>query len=150
MKKHHLITAIVAGTIALIGTGNLLAEKKAKGEGKGRPSREEMHKKMLEKFDADGDGKLNEAEREKAHAAMKKRGAERFAKADKNGDGKLSQDEVPEKMWQHISKADKDDDGAVSKDEMAAMHKARAGKGKKGGGDNNQGKGKKPKKPAES
>lgn len=145
-KKHHLITAIVAGTIALIGTGNLLAEKKGKGKGKGRPSREEMQKKMLEKFDADGDGKLNEAERKKAHAAMKKRGAERFAKADKNSDGKLSKDEVPEKMWQRISKADKDGDGAVSKEEMQARHKAQAGKG----GNKNGGKGKKPKKPAES
>ncbi|MCF6311006.1 MAG: hypothetical protein L3J39_01000 [Verrucomicrobiales bacterium] len=153
MKKNHLITAIIAGSIALVGTGNLLAEKKDKGEKKERPSREEMHKKMLEKFDADGDGKLNEAERKKAHEAMKKRGAERFAKADKNGDGKLSQDEVPEKAWKRMSKADKDGDGAVSKEEMAAMHKARAGKGGKkgkGAGDNNQGKGKKPKKPAES
>lgn len=134
MKSQWIITAIAAGTISLIGSGNLLAEKKdtADSQGKGRPDRAKMHKKMLEKFDADGDGKLNEEERKKAHAAMQKRSAERFTKADKNGDGKLTEDEVPAEAWKRMSKADKDADGAVSKKELAAAHKARAGKGDPG------------------
>ncbi len=43
------------------------AAKEAFKERKG-----EMREKALEKFDADGDGKLNEAEREKARDAWKK------------------------------------------------------------------------------
>lgn len=148
MKQKWITAAIAASTIGLIGTGNLLAEKNGenKGPGKGRPSREQMHKKMLEKFDADGDGKLNETERAKAKAAMQKRGAEKFAKADKNGDGKLSKDEVPAEVWARMSKADKNGDGAVSKEEMKAAHAGKHGKG----GAKKTGKGKKPKKPADS
>ena len=36
----------------------------AAGEMPGRPSREDMQKKMLEKFDADKDGQLSDAEKE--------------------------------------------------------------------------------------
>ncbi|MFK5921915.1 MAG: hypothetical protein QM496_07030 [Verrucomicrobiota bacterium] len=138
MKNKWITAAIAASTITLIGTSNLLAEKK--GDGKGKPKHAEMRKKMLEKFDADGDGKLNEAERAKAKATMQKRGAEKFAKADKNGDGKLSKDEVPAEAWARMSKADKDGDGAVSKEEMKAAHTARHGKGAA----KKTGKGKKP------
>ena len=140
MKYKWIISAIAVG---LISTGNLQAEdnKKGKGpgqgqgegKGKGRPGSPEMRKMMLEKFDKDGDGKLNEAERAQAKKAMEKKGAEMFAKADANSDGKISKDEVPEQAWARMSKADKDGDGAVTKEEMAAARKSRGGKGGPGG-----------------
>lgn len=43
-----------------------------------------------------------------------------FKNADKNSDGKLSQDEVPEQLWGRISQLDKNEDGGVSMEEMAA------------------------------
>lgn len=51
-----------------------------------------------------------------------------LAQLDKNGDGKLSPDEVPEERRENFSKLvarlDKDGDGALSKDEMPAAGKA--------------------------
>ncbi len=42
----------------------------------GRPDREQMHQRALEKFDKDGDGKLNEEERAEAKAFHQKRQAQ--------------------------------------------------------------------------
>jgi hypothetical protein len=49
--------------------------------------------------------------------------AEIFAKLDKNNDGKLTKDEVPAPMWEHLSKAGVVKDGAVTKDALEAFHK---------------------------
>jgi hypothetical protein len=60
--------------------------------------------KMLEKFDADHDGKLDDGEKAAAHEAFEQHQAEReaklksehpelFAKIDKNGDGSISAEE---------------------------------------------------------
>jgi Ca2+-binding EF-hand superfamily protein len=140
--KHNWITTII--TAGLLGSGMVLADDNDKpsdrGPGKGGPNREEMRKKILEKFDKDGDGKLSEAEQAEAREAGKKRAEEFFAKLDKNGDGKISQDEAPEEMWQNLSKADKDGDGAVGKEELAAARAARGG-GKGGPGKGDPGKG---------
>jgi len=57
----------------------------------------EMHKKLLEKFDKDGDGKLNEEERAAAKAAFQNKHPEAREKViahfDKDGDGKLNEEE---------------------------------------------------------
>lgn len=45
--------------------------------------------------------------------------AELFERMDKNKDGKLTKDEVPEPMWNHLSHADANHDGGVTKDEAA-------------------------------
>lgn len=48
---------------------------------------------------------------------------ELFSRFDKNKDGKLTKDEVPAPIWEHLSKADANHDGAVTKDELEAMRK---------------------------
>ena len=48
--------------------------------------------------------------------------AERFKKADKNGDGFLTQDEVGEKRWAHIQVADANKDGKISQAELQQAH----------------------------
>jgi len=53
----------------------------------------------------------------------KGKSGEFFKNADKNSDGKLSEDEVPAEMWGRISQLDKDEDGSVSMQEMAAMQR---------------------------
>ena len=68
-----------------------------------RPRRGGKHMKarMLEQFDADGDGELSSDEREAAKAFMQERKAEHKARlreeCDANGDGVLSADERPER-----------------------------------------------------
>jgi hypothetical protein len=49
--------------------------------------------------------------------------SEIFAKLDKNKDGKLTKDEVPARMWEHLTKAGVVKDGAVTKDALEAFHK---------------------------
>ena len=109
-----VITAIIGLAVAS-GT----PEKEEGRKDRGKPG----IKQWIEKFDKNGDGKLDEAERKAAGEARKKMILEKF---DKNGDGKLCADE---------------------RKAAAEAMKKRAG-GKKGKGPKGKGKGKGPKKPA--
>ena len=51
------------------------------------PSREDFHKKMLEKFDADKDGKLSDEEKAAMKAEMQKMRHERGPKGSRHGRG---------------------------------------------------------------
>ena len=96
-------------------------------KGKMKPT-PEMRQKMIERFDKDGDGKLNQEERKaarKARQAMKKK-MEAFRKKmlkrfDKDGDGKLSPEErktAHETMRKELlEKYDANGDGKLSKEE---------------------------------
>lgn len=53
-----------------------------------------------------------------------------FKHFDKNKDGSLTADEVPEKIWNKISRADANGDGAVTKAELRQARKDRRGKRK--------------------
>ena len=58
-----------------------------------------------------------------------------FAKNDQNGDGKLTGDEISERMRGRLADIDTDGDQSISKDEfMASMAKRRAAGGGGGGG----------------
>ncbi|MCB1091849.1 MAG: hypothetical protein KDL87_09975 [Verrucomicrobiae bacterium] len=59
-------------------------------------------------------------------------GGQMFERADKNGDGKLTQDEVPAEAWERIGRADKDGDKAVTREEMVALFREGGG-GRPGG-----------------
>mgnify|MGYP001549693986 CR=1 FL=1 len=54
----------------------------------------QRRQQMLQQFDTDGDGQLNETERQAAKTAMKAKMLEKF---DANGDGVLSDDEKPQR-----------------------------------------------------
>jgi hypothetical protein len=45
-----------------------------------------------------------------------------FKRADKNGDGFLTQDEVGEKRWERIKVADANGDGKISREELKQAH----------------------------
>ncbi len=81
-----------------------------------------MRKKLLEKFDKDGDGKLSEDERKAARQEM-------LEKFDTNGDGEIDDSERQAIALHHaqkfIDKHDKDGDGKLSAEEIAAAHKER-------------------------
>jgi len=61
-----------------------------------------------------GEHGKNESAADRAQHAQ-----ERFKKADKNGDGFLTKDEVGEKRWTHIQIADANKDGKISLPELA-------------------------------
>ena len=134
----------------------------AAGEMPARPSREDFHKKMLEKFDTNKDGQLNEEEKAAIKAAMPKRGerpqGQRPGKGDKRGhrgerpqggqfpgaNGEMPQfpkgevpgminKRVPEMPKDVLEKLDTDKDGNVSQKELNAAHAKRA-EGKRGEG----------------
>ena len=50
--------------------------------------------------------------------------ARTFSRFDKNGDDKLSEDEVPPRAWRRMLRADADQDGVISQDELT-KHRAR-------------------------
>ena len=138
----------------------------AAGEMPGRPSREDMQKKMLEKFDADKDGQLSDAEKEAIKAGMKgkrpnfdgkrpefdgKKGERpNFDGKRPNFDGKRpefdgkkgerpSREDMQKKM---LEKFDADKDGQLSDAEKEAMKAARPQQGRgqgKGKGRGNKG-----------
>ena len=71
-----------------------------------------------------------------------------FERSDANKDGKLTGDEIPERMRDRLKMIDKDGDGAITKSEFAAMtaRMEEAG-GKRPGKDGNTSGGVKPKRP---
>ncbi|MDF1737832.1 MAG: EF-hand domain-containing protein [Verrucomicrobiales bacterium] len=111
----------------------------------------------LGKLDKDGDGSVNVQELMAARGGKGKgkpgekpegkdgerpKGAPRdggpgemFKRADKNNDGKISKDEVPERAWERLGKLDTDGDGAVSGEEAKAGRPegGRPGEGRPGG-----------------
>ncbi|MBK1830602.1 hypothetical protein JIN77_07680 [Verrucomicrobiaceae bacterium R5-34] len=102
MKMTKTIITAAAAALALSVTA--YAEKPEKGAKKGRegkgPSpeqREAMKKKMLERFDADKDGTLSDAEKKTARETISKERKEikaaTLAKFDADKDGKLSKEE---------------------------------------------------------
>jgi Ca2+-binding EF-hand superfamily protein len=98
-----------------------------------------LREELLKKFDTDGDGQLNDAERAAAREALKQRIAEEkqkfLEKWDKDGDGTLSdaekaaarealgqriREEVQARRQEFIKKWDTDGDGKLSEEERKA------------------------------
>ncbi|MBN1909443.1 MAG: EF-hand domain-containing protein, partial [Pirellulales bacterium] len=76
-----------------------------------------------------GGPKNVEASKKRFHEAM----AERFKKADKNKDGKLSRDEAPERLKAHFSELDANADGQLTPQELTTAMKKRMEAAKKHG-----------------
>jgi Ca2+-binding EF-hand superfamily protein len=80
-----------------------------------------FHQKMLERFDTNHDGKLDDTER----AAMRAERVQRiFGRLDANSDGQLSTAEVKgTRLERRFTALDTDGSGTISKDELlAARH----------------------------
>jgi len=56
-----------------------------------------------------------------------------FKTLDKNGDGFITQDEVPAEAWERMKKADKNGDGKISAEELREARPNRRGQGGSGG-----------------
>jgi Ca2+-binding EF-hand superfamily protein len=85
--------------------------------------KEEQKKQLLERFDKDGDGKLNETELAAAQRALDLEAKERaiLARYDKNSDGNLDETEralAEEELRGLVNAADTNRDGMVSDQEL--------------------------------
>jgi Ca2+-binding EF-hand superfamily protein len=140
MKSKTLILSALT-TLAFVSP--IFAEGKEDRKGKGIP--EEKRAELLEKFDTDKDGKLDEEERKAARAAFKEEFMKKF---DTNGDGEISDEEREEAKKKRkemiLERFDEDGDGELSEEERkkarAAFHERMKGKKCPGKG---KGKGKK-------
>ncbi len=94
----------------------------APGENTGK--RAELRQRALQKFDKNGNGQLDQAEKEAAKAAMQQR---REQGGGKGPGGKGGPD--PERRQKLLEKFDKDGDGKLSETEKAAAKEARAKRG---------------------
>ncbi len=117
---------------------------RADKNGDGKLTKDELPGPLAErlmKADADGDGAVTKAELEEAR---KKAGgrprpdaggrggfdpAQMFKRLDRNGDGKVGLDELPERMAERLKGADTDGDGAISKEEFEQARKNLGGRG---------------------
>jgi Ca2+-binding EF-hand superfamily protein len=137
-----LVALLVLGWVGMNATWAGDEEGGDKPERRKQPKMD--RKAFMEKFDADGDGKLSEEEKAAAKAAMDaKREEMRLKRFDKDGDGVLSEEEkaaAEAAKAKMIAEWDKDGDGKLSKEEHMMMRKAmrerqkeRAGKRGEGG-----------------
>lgn len=147
----------------------------------GEVAPEAMAKQLMERFDKDGDKKLDATELVAALTEMRNLRGRRpggpeggppdgergpreggnaeamvqriFEQNDKDGDGKLAGDEIPERMQQNIERIDANSDGVVDKAEAAAVFSRMRG-GRPGGdrpregGDRPRPEGDRPRRPA--
>jgi Ca2+-binding EF-hand superfamily protein len=93
--------------------------------GEGNAKRTEVREKVLQKFDKNGNGQLDQDEREAAKEAMQKRREQGGGKAPA---GQGARD--PERRQKLLEKFDTDGDGKLSESERAAAKEARAKRGR--------------------
>lgn len=119
--------ACLSGLLAFTCTASA-QEEGAKGE-RPRPRKDKIHGKLLEKFDEDGDGKLNEEERRAAQEFMNKMREKRGSEG-RRGD----RDDHHKRL---LEKFDEDGDGKLNEEErkaaQAAMKDRRGSEGRRGG-----------------
>jgi Ca2+-binding EF-hand superfamily protein len=112
--KNTLMSAALVASFTFAGTAF------AQPEGGGQMRRQ----MMLEKFDANGDGQIDESERQAARAYKQQRRAQMLEKYDTNRDGKLDETEKQAMRADHAERRfrelDKNNDGVVTLDEFKA------------------------------
>jgi len=93
----------------------------------------EKQKKDFKRADTDDDGQLDSEELTRALVRLFKPGPsipreilERFKEADANGDGKLTEEEAPDRLKQNFDRFDANGDGAVDLEELSQALARRA------------------------
>ncbi len=122
------ILTLAAGILA--ASSSAVMAQGDDGGDKARPDRPGPRRgpppRLLEKFDKNNDGKLDEEERKAVREAMKKRKAEALAKYDEDNDGKLNAEER-RKMFDDrlLERFDENDNGVLDGEEVEKAEKAK-------------------------
>lgn len=124
--KRTLISTIAAASLVGLGIGAVATADDHKGKS-GKHS--EKRAEMLQQFDTNGDGQLDETERETAKLA-------KFSAIDTDGSGSLTKSEITahmtkkmtERVDERFAKGDANGDGVISVEEFSAAGKERRGK----------------------
>lgn len=158
MKWFVAVAALALSTMVAIPGMAQDGNKGGKGQRgqRGGARSEDFRKQLLEKFDKDGDGKLSDEERAEARKEFEKTRGQRggaegrrrgpggpgggpggfnreelIKQFDKDGDGKLSEEEqkaaraqLEERRKETLKKFDKDGDGKLNDEERAAMRES--------------------------
>ncbi len=125
-SKLGRIVAIVAaaslGIVSLAAADDSAEDGKCEGKRGGK-----HHGAKLEKYDKNGDGKLDDAERKQLEADHAARAAERFKKLDVDGSGSISKKEAEAapRLLEHFDAIDADKNGALTAAELKAHHEKR-------------------------
>lgn len=135
MKITKLTILAISAALTMIMTASAQDGGK-KGKRLGGEGKRELPQRILEKFDVDGDGKLNESEKSEVKKAMTQRRDENQSKMlnrfDSNNDGTLSPEEKKaafttikkERKAIHeaaLKQFDKDGDGKLSPEEREGV-----------------------------
>lgn len=131
MKNTIKYGALITGILAAATFGASAEEGKDGKRGGPRGGDRTPPKEILEKFDKDGSGDLNETERAALRADMEKRRGEMIAKYDTDKDGKLGEDERKKMV---LDRFDKDGNGELSDEEKKAARGAMQRGGRRPGG----------------
>ncbi|MGB0328521.1 MAG: EF-hand domain-containing protein [Akkermansiaceae bacterium] len=134
--KLKLTTTIVALASCALAQAEPDQEKRQKPRGP-----RQVPEEILKRFDADGDGKLNEKERaaamEARKAEMQARKAEMLKRFDADGDGELSKEErkaaMEARKAEILERYDTDGDGKLNEKEREAARKDMPRRGRPGG-----------------
>lgn len=106
---------LIAGFVALLALPSIAAADE------GRQPRGRMRAAMLEKFDANGDGRLQPQERRQAKQAIRAKRMQRMQRFiqrfDTNRDGNVGPDEMPSGQADKLRRLDRNGDGWVQPDE---------------------------------
>lgn len=135
--RTKILIASIGGALALGMTGGAVAGKYKDGDHRGpmsaimamvdsdgdgkitRAEADAFRDSQMAKFDTDGDGSLNADEyiamREDFRRQMMQA---RFKSQDENGDGKLSKEELGDRVDRMFEWMDRNDDGVIEGDEM--------------------------------
>ena len=119
--RGRLQRAIMAGTWAVIDKDAIFAEVDADGDGVA--TKEEFRAanfgEIIQRALADARTRMGLPER----GGPGQGAGGMIQRLDKDGDGKISRDEAPERMAEHFDKLDKDGDGFITAEEMQAMQR---------------------------
>ena len=135
MRNTSPILMLLAATLCLPATA--FAEE----ANEGKPGRAERRQRMIEQFDADGDGQLNEEERAKARARRERkpgnagRGGQRREGKRGRGQGREGRGGGPPNPMQLFERFDSNGDNQLSRDEFKQLSNAmREMRDRRGGG----------------